>query len=836
MPLESPIADAGKPNARPTAIDFHQILFGIGDIVYSIDPGSGEYTFTSRDFEILLGYSQEEVRSMGGRIQFLRHALVAEKHPGNPSILAKGTAAADSSLHVDEWWFHRKDGRVVCLEDRWMNIIESGKVVRTDGIMRDITSRKQTEDSILNERILLRTVIDHLPDAIYVKDLSCRKVLANDRDARNMGLTSVKDMLGKDDFAFYPAEIAGRFFEDDQMVLKTGQPVINREEYFLDAKGRKHWLLTNKLPLRNDHGEITGLVGIGIEITERKEAEDALARRNMELDEQRRIAEDQARELEMQATELRTAREEALEASRYKSEFVANMSHEIRTPMNGVIGMTGLLMTTQLTPEQREYADVIHKSGEVLLSIINDILDFSKIEAGKLRIENIPFDLREMLEEAIDLHAVAAKNKELELTCFIGSDVCTSLIGDPGRIRQIVTNLVGNAIKFTSSGNVQVEVTPVRDAGDECDICIAVRDTGIGISPENQRHLFQPFTQADGLSTRRYGGTGLGLTISRRLAEMMRGTIAIESTEGSGSTFRLSLPLLKHTSAPRTTRVLEVGGMRVLVVDDNETSRLILHRQLSYWNVEHAVTPGASEALTALHEATRSGRPFTLAILDMQMPDIDGLMLARMIRTDAGITPLKLLMLTSSAGANGADLRSAGLDAHLHKPVHQSALLDSIATLLGSCDVTVEPSTPAAPTLTPKTIPALSGRRILIVEDNAVNQKVVQRMLEKAGCWTDIAANGFEAVKAVVALPYDLILMDCQMPEMDGFEATGEIRRRQGDSGSIPIIALTANALSGDRDQCLAAGMDDYLAKPVRQAELYAMIAKWLPGNHSGEV
>jgi CheY-like chemotaxis protein len=283
------------------------------------------------------------------------------------------------------------------------------------------------------------------------------------------------------------------------------------------------------------------------------------------------------------------------------------------------------------------------------------------------------------------------------------------------------------------------------------------------------------------------------------------------------------------------TRVLEVGGMRVLVVDDNETARMILHRQLSHWNVEHSITPGATEALNALHEATRSGHPFTLAILDMQMPDIDGLTLARMIRHDARITPLKLLMLSSSAGADGTDLRSAGLDAHLHKPVHQSALLESIATLLGSREVPVESRTPAAPALAAQTFPALSGRRILVVEDNSVNQKVVQRMLEKAGCRADIAANGFEAVEAATSLPYDMILMDCQMPEMDGYEATAEIRRCQSGSARIPIIALTANALSGDRDRCLAAGMDDYLAKPVRQAELYEVITKWLARKTSRE-
>jgi len=294
-------------------------------------------------------------------------------------------------------------------------------------------------------------------------------------------------VLGKDDFALFPRESAEHFFEDDQLVLRTGTPVINREEYFLDEKGGKRWLLTTKLPLRNEEGEITGLVGIGIDITERKRAEDALARRNAELDHARLVAEDQARELEVQADELRAARETALEASRYKSEFVANMSHEIRTPMNGIIGMTGLLLVTQLSPEQREYAEVIHTSGEFLLNIINDILDFSKIEAGKLTMEHLPFDLREVLEETVDLHAQAAKAKDLELTCFSAPDVHTSLFGDPGRIRQIVANLLGNAIKFTPRGGVHVEATSNGENEKGYGITLAVRDTGIGISLENQK-------------------------------------------------------------------------------------------------------------------------------------------------------------------------------------------------------------------------------------------------------------------------------------------------------------------------------------------------------------
>ncbi len=814
---------------RPATIDYHQLLFGVGDIIYSFDPDTDEYLYASQNFEELLGYSDADVRSMGGRKAFLLQAIAGENGSDIARILAKGKNHVDAGIHCNEWWFRRKDGNLVCFEDRWLPIIIDGKVSRIDGIMRNITDRKLSEESVQNDRIFLRTLIDNLPDAIYVKDLSCRKTIANTTDVHNLGCSSESEVLGKDDFAFFPKETAEHFYEDDQMVLRTGAPVINREEYFVGSGGDKRWLLTNKLPLRNEHGEITGLVGIGIDITERKRAEDALAARNEELDRARLVAEDQARELEVQADELRAAREAALESSRYKSEFVANMSHEIRTPMNGIIGMTGLLLATPLSSEQREYAEVIHKSGEILLNIINDILDFSKIEAGKLTMEHLPFELREVLEETVDLHAQAAKVKDLELTCFIASNVCTSLFGDPGRIRQIVTNLLGNAIKFTSRGGVHVEVTSSKESEKESAIVISVRDTGIGISAENQRKLFQPFTQADGMTTRRFGGTGLGLTISKRLSEIMGGSITMESLEGSGSTFRVSLTLEKQSNVHHAVSIPEIGGMNVLVVDDNETSRMILHHQLTSWRIDHSITSGAKEAMANLQSATQRGRPFTLAILDMQMPDIDGIMLARMIRNDTTITPLKLLMLSSSGEATRDLLTKAGLDAYLKKPVRQSALLDCIASLVGMSDLRIKQKTPGIAEPAPLIVATMENVRILVVEDNAVNQKVAKRMLEKAGCQTDIVGNGFEAIEAVESLPYDLVFMDCQMPEMDGFEATAQIRKRQTGDQRLPIIAMTANALTGDRERCLEAGMDDYIAKPVKPAALYSMITKWLP-------
>jgi two-component system sensor histidine kinase/response regulator len=820
---------------RPTPQDIDGAFSALGDIIYSFDPQTDEYLYASASVVAVFGYTPEELSAMGGRKAFLARTFAAQNGVDPTTITDKWHGDSRPGVHSAEWWFRRKDGTLVCLEDRWVPVMENGRLVRVDGVMRDITKRKRAEQAVHNDRILLRTLIDNLPDAIYVKDLHCRKTVANLADVHNLGCTSESEVLGKDDFAYYPREIAEQFYEDDQTVLMTGKPVINREEYMLDEQGAKRWLLTNKLPLRDDQGRIAGLVGIGIDITQRKLAEEALARRNEELDRARLIAEEQARELELQAEELRKAREAALDASRYKSEFVANMSHEIRTPMNGIIGMTGLLLSTALTSEQREYTEIINKSGEMLLNIINDILDFSKIEAGKLAMEHLPFDLRDVIEETVDLHAQAGLAKNLELTCYIQPEVPTSLFGDAGRIRQIVTNLVGNAIKFTLQGGVHIQVSAESENESHVTLRLAVQDTGIGISQEHQKKLFQPFTQADGMTTRKFGGTGLGLTISKRLAEMMGGTIGMESEEGKGSTFWATVQMEKQPVGHLEEAIPDATGLNVLVVDDNETSRTILDHQLTSWNFDHALASSAAEAMERLRSDAGTGHPFTLVILDMHMPEVDGLMLARMIRSDASLAPMKLLMLSSGGEATRETLTGAGLDAFLKKPVRQSALLDCVTSLLGNLgtvNAKKESLKSAALPVDPGKVP---NARILVVEDNVVNQKVAKRMLEKMGCSVQLVANGIEAVEVVGALPYDLVFMDCQMPEMDGFEATRLIKQAPRVHPLPPIVAMTANALAGDRERCMASGMDDYIAKPVKYADLAGMIAKWVPEKRDND-
>ena len=528
--------------------------------------------------------------------------------------------------------------------------------------------------------------------------------------------------------------------------------------------------------------------------------------------------------------ELRCAKKEAEEASHSKSEFLANMSHEIRTPMNGVIGLVGLLLDSPLRPREREYAKTISESANSLLAIINDILDFSKIEARKLTLESVNFDLLQVVEGSIEIAGKEAQGKGIELAEFVKPNVPIHLKGDPFRLRQVLTNLVSNAVKFTSEGEIVVTVSKESEVGGQIVIRFEVKDTGIGISKEVQGRLFQAFGQADTSTTREFGGTGLGLAISRQLTLLMGGDIGVTSKPGSGSTFWFTAKFGKQANAPETaaTAPLDLCGLRVLIVDDNPTNRHILHCQLSSWKMVPTCVSSGAEALATLKKALAT-KPFDLAILDMQMPAMDGLMLATAIKADPETARMSLIILTSMGRIASDEVAKAGVAACLLKPVKQSLLYDQIARVVSGIpkDAMPERIMPKDPS---SSSPTQKQTRILVAEDNVINQMVTLGQLEKLGYPADLAVNGLEVLIALRKTEYGIILMDCQMPEMDGYEATRRIRA-DSELRQPSIIALTAHAMAGDSEKCLACGMDDYISKPVKLDDLAAKLARWESGH-----
>ncbi|MFA5834932.1 MAG: PAS domain S-box protein [Bacteroidota bacterium] len=700
---------------------------------------------------------------------------------------------------------------------------KEGNPIGVEGSLRNLTERVKAENSIRETTSRLSMLIQNLHSGILVINEEGKVLLANEQLRSIFKITeSLPELVSLDSEQLHVI-LSERLVDPESFHERIKETLLWREpvvRYEIAMKDNRI-LERDYVPIFVE-GDYKGHLWQFHDVTESRHAQDILSKYAEDLYRANQQTEQQNYSLEEQSRELIKARETALQASKLKSEFVANMSHEIRTPMNGVLSIAELLLETKLTSEQNEYVHIIINSGESLLKIINDILDFSKIEAGKLSVEIIEFDLEAVVEETVTLLAHHANSKNIELLSHIYNNVPTALRGDPIRIRQIMTNFLGNAIKFTEKGEVIARVTLEHENEYSAELKFSISDTGIGIAPEAQKKLFQPFIQADGSTTRKYGGTGLGLTISKQLVEIMGGTVGLESIQGKGSTFWFSLKLEKQSQKTVTVET-RLPQLNILVVDDNKTNRISLMQYFNAWGMKTDEADNGADALEMIDRSRSQSKEYPLIIVDMQMPGMDGLELSRKIREHSSAS--QKIVMVSSMKVTVEQWQSAGITMFLLKPVRKNELHSMLVSLFAT-SFEVSPQKIKDDVQTVKK--DWKKVNVLVAEDNPVNQKVAVKMLERLNIQPDVVINGREAVNAVKLKKYDLVFMDVQMPEMDGFEATKTIRETEVSDMRTCIIAMTANALQGDRERCLQAGMNDYLSKPIKQNDLQSMIEKWL--------